>query len=100
MKTQKEINVEIEALKTVRPKVQSCSMFGDDNLAAVDAQIGVLENGWDDDDIYDRHDHADSSEHVLDAALEARQWVDGTSESDSLATDWPLKEEDSDEKKG
>ena len=75
MKTQEQITKEIEALKTVRPNVRPYSMFNDDNLAAVDAQIQVLENDMDDNEIYDRYDHVSSSEYILDAALTARQWV-------------------------
>lgn len=93
MKIQKEIDVEIEALKTVRSKVRPRSMFGDDNLGAVDAQIKVLEENLDNDDVYSKFDVASSSEYILDAALEASRWINGESESDSLATEWPLKEE-------
>lgn len=92
MKTQKEIKKEIEALKAVRPKVRPRSMFGDDNLASLDAQINVLENDLDNNDIYNKYDHADASEYVLEGAIYARQWIDGESESDSLAEDMPLKE--------
>lgn len=95
MKTQEEIKGEIEALKTVRPKVKPHSMFGDDNLAMLDAQVDVLENDLDDDDIYERYDHADASEYVLEGALEANNWRDSNSESNSLAEDMPLKEGDS-----
>jgi len=93
MKTKKQIKKEIEALKTVRPKVRLHSMFGDDNLAALDAQIEVLENNWDGNDIYDKYDHADFSEYILESALDARQWIDDLlTEVDSLAEDWPLEE--------
>lgn len=97
MKTQEEIKKEIEALKTIRPKVRPHSMFGDDNLAMLDAQVDVLENDLDNDDIYDRYDHAGASEYILEGALYARQWIDGEAECDSLAKDMPLKEGDSDD---
>ena len=95
MKTQEEIQKEIEALKAVRPKVRPRSMFGDDNLASLDAQIEVLENDMDDDDIYDKYDHADASEYVLEAALYARQWIDGDVGEDDggLAEQCPLNEQ-------
>jgi hypothetical protein len=96
MKTPEQITKEIEALKTVRPNVRSKSMFGDDNLSSVDAQIGVLENDWDDDDIYGRYDHVGSSEYILESALAARQWIDDEEDDDceGLACEWPLKGDD------
>ena len=95
-KTQEEIKKEIEALKTVRPKVKPYSFFGDDNLAQLDAQIEVLEQDLDSDDISDRYDHAGISEEIVSAAFDARNWRDGESDVDSLAADWPLKEGESD----
>ena len=94
MKTKEQITKEIEALKTVRPKVRPTSMFGDDNLGGVDAQISVLEQDFDDDEIYDVYDRTSSSEYILDAALVARQWMDGEEDPDceGLACEWPLKE--------
>ena len=92
MKTNEEIKKEVEALKAIRPKVKPYSIFGDDNLANLDAQVNVLENNLDPDDIYEQYDHADASEYVLEGALEADNWRSGDSESDSLAEDMPLKE--------
>lgn len=94
MKTKEQIKKEIEVLKTVRLNVRPTSMFGDDNLGSVDAQIMVLENNWDNNEIYDRYDHASSSEYILEAALAARQWIDGEEDPDceGLACEWPLKE--------
>ena len=99
MKTQEEIKKEIKALKAIRPKVRPYSAFGDDNLAALDAQVNVLENSMEDDDIYDMYDHADVLEYVLEVAIEAGCWLNGNSESGSLATDWPLKEGELDDNK-
>lgn len=99
MKTDKQIQNEIKALKEIRPKVRPYSMFGDDNLAALDAQIKVLENDWDNNDIYNEYDHIDSSEYILDAAIAAREWINDEEDSDceSLACEWPLKESEDDE---
>ena len=98
MKTKEQITKEIEALKTVRPNVRPTSMFGDDNLGSVDAQIEVLESDYDNNQIYDRYDHANSSEYILDAALAARQWIDDEEDGDceGLACEWPLKEKSDD----
>jgi len=94
MKTQEQIKKEIEALKTVRPNVRPYSMFGDDNLGSVDAQINVLENNLDNDEIYGQYDHVESPEYILDAALAARGWMDDKEDDDceGLACEWPLKE--------
>lgn len=92
MKTKEQITKEIEALKTVRPNVRPRSAFGDDNLAQLDAQITVLENNWDNNEIYDEYDHAGLSEEILSSALYARQWIDGENDDD-LAEGWPLKKE-------
>ena len=93
MKTKEQITKEIKALKTVRPNVHPTSMFGDDNLGSVDAQIAVLENDMDNDDIYDRYDRTSSSEYILESALAARQWIDDEEDPDceGLACEWPLK---------
>ncbi len=94
MKTKEQITKEIEALKTVRPKVRPMSMFGDDNLGGVDVQVEVLVTGMDDEYIYDRYDRTSFSEYILDAALQARRWIDDEEDDDceGLACGWPLKE--------
>ena len=94
MKTQEQITKEIEALKAVRPNVRPTSMFGDDNLGGIDAQIVVLENNWDNNEIYDEYDRAGLSEEILSSALYARQWIDDEEDPDceGLACEWPLKE--------
>ena len=94
MKTQDEIEKQITALKEVRPKVRPYSYFGDDNLAALDAQIKVLEEDLDDDEIYDEWPGEESEINIRGAADKARNWIDGGSESDDLATDWPLVEKE------
>ena len=92
MKTSEEIKKEIEALKAVRPKVREFRVFGDNNLDDLDAQLDVLENCLDSEEIYEKYDHSGASESVLEGALEAWNWVCGDSGSDSLAEDMPLKE--------
>lgn len=94
MKTQEQIKKEIEALKTVRPNVRPKSMFEDDNISSVNAQIMVLESDMDNGGIYNMFDHAGSSEYILESALAARQWIDDEEDPDDggLAEGWPLKE--------
>ena len=94
MKTKEQITKEIEALKTVRPNVRPTSMFGDDNLGSIDAQIMVLKDNMDNDDINDKFDRIGSSEYILEAALLACDWLDDNEDDDceGLACEWPLKE--------
>jgi len=95
MKTQKEIQSEIKALKSIRSKVRSRSVcvFDADNLAQLDAQVAVLENNLDDDEIYDRYDHSGMDEEVLMAAQDARQWIEGESDIEKLSEGWPMNNE-------
>jgi len=90
MKTKKEIQTEIKALKAVRPKVRPYSAFGDNNLEQLDAQVDVLENNLDNNEIYNKYDRSQYSEETVSAALDARQWIDGESEVESLAEGYPL----------
>jgi len=91
MKTPEQITKEIEALKTVKPNVRPTSIFGDNNLGALDAQIEVLEGDMDSDDIYDKYDRTQYSEYILEAAEAARQWIDDKEDPDceGLACEWP-----------
>lgn len=81
--TQKQIEVEIKNLQEIAPKVRRHSAFGDDNRAAVEAQIEVLKERMDEDAIYDRADENKAAEEELwaesvkESALEARRWLDG-----------------------
>ena len=96
MKTQEEIKKEIEALKAVRPKVRPHSIFGDDNLVQLDAQVEVLEGDLSNGDIYNKYDHAGADENALEAALYARQWIEDDIDPDDggLAEQCPLRQEE------
>ena len=94
MKSKEQITKEIEALKTVRPNVRPTSMFGDDNLAQLDAQIQVLEEDMDEDDIWDEWPEEERDQHVRESAHHAVDWVNDEEDPDDkgLAEGWPLKE--------
>lgn len=82
----KAMDAEVALLKKMKPDVRHYTGFGDDNHAAIEAQILVIERGMDNDEIYDRWpDERDESERSC--ALEAREWLDGN------ATDGPPSEE-------
>jgi hypothetical protein len=93
---QQRITEEIAALAALKPKVRRQSQFGDDHHAAIDAQIRVLQDGLSEDEIYDEFTDPDDEEagrNVLDAALDARFWLDGDwdegdHEGDSPVADW------------
>jgi len=93
MKTQEQIAKEIEALNAVRPNVRPTTFFGDDNLAALDAQIQVLEKDMDEDDVWDEWPEGEQDQHIRESARHAVDWVNDEEDSDSngLAADWPLK---------
>ena len=70
--SQAEIDAEIAALYDLKDRIPPRTMFGDDNLASIDAQIQVLEADLDEDEIYDWWE---DEEHTLDSALAAYRWM-------------------------
>lgn len=88
MKTKEEIQKEVGKLKELLPNIRATSAFGTDNKAQLAAQIGVLEGNLSNNDICDRYDHSGIDEETHSAALEARQWLDGEYEEDTLSEDW------------
>ena len=98
--TKKEIEEEIKKLKELAPVIRQTSLVGTNNKAQIlvstnnraqiEAQIKVLENLWDNDEIYDHYDHAGIEEEILDAAIGTRQWLDGEHDVDTLSEDWEV----------
>jgi hypothetical protein len=92
--TAEEIKVEIEKLREMKPKLPRTTKFGDDNHAAIDAEIEVLENDLDEDEIYSKgpededHDDSEWSQHQMEAALYTRQWMEGEAEDGSPSEGW------------
>lgn len=70
--TPKAIAAEVATLKAMKPKVKRYTFFGDDNHAAIDAQIQVLEQNLSDDEIGRRF-----SGEVQSEAFNARNWLEG-----------------------
>lgn len=88
MRARKEIVAETKLLSEMRDKVRPYSIFGDDNRAAIDAQIQVFETDLDEDEIYQLEDEEEFTSYQKDAALDALQWSNGDSDdkpSDSWA---------------
>lgn len=73
-KTQHEIDSEIKRLRKLRKSIPQFSAFNDDNHAAIDAQITVLQRtDIDEDDIYSEFDTHMEQSH----ALEVLDWKRG-----------------------
>jgi hypothetical protein len=89
MRTVEEIGKAIKKLKELETTVIPRSTFGDDNVAAVQAQRKVLEQNLDEDDIDATWPEEDDS-YVRDEAMDALRWLDGEI-SDEDAFDWPVK---------
>jgi hypothetical protein len=86
--TKKQIKQEVAKLKDLAPNIRQHSAFGDDNRAQIEAQIDVLEHDLYNDDIFETYDHSGVGEEILDAALSARDWLDGYGETKTLSEDW------------
>ena len=90
MKTKDEIKSEIAKLREIKPKVIRKSRFGDDNWKALEAQIRVLEEGLNEEQIWSVWPDDKEDGYARDSALEAMEWMNGESEIDSLLEDWKL----------
>ncbi len=87
--TQNEITREIEILREQVKTVRKFSSFGGDNRKDIEAQIKVLEEEYDDDDI---DDFIEDAQH--DAARDALNWREGD-EDLSCSESWaPLCRKD------
>jgi hypothetical protein len=82
--TDDEINAEIAALTELKAVVPEHNRFRDSNHDAIDAQIKVLKNRYDDDDVYtdwgeneNLEEDEDFCESVFHSALEACMWLHG-----------------------
>lgn len=97
-KTAEEIGAELAKLRELAPKVKPHSVFGDDNLAAIEAVIEVLEEVLDSDEVHERWGEEaflapeEFEQSVLDAAVRAVDWMEGRLADDEEAPSegWPL----------
>lgn len=80
------IEQEIEALVKMKPTVLRRSGFGDDHHAAIEAQIEVLRERMDQDDVDDNY--ADAEDNVRSSVQDAFAWLQGEHESEALTDDW------------
>ena len=90
MRSSEEINKEVDALEALLPKVKPKSVFGDDNLAAIRAQIRVLREGMNEDGIYGEWD---DDRYILENAVFASDWAT-EDEDQSPSKEWSALVED------
>lgn len=89
--TDADIRAEVDWLTANKTRIRKINGFGDDNHAGIDAQIDVLKNRLDNDDIYDTYGDEDSddySESILSHALDALAWLEGDSGSEKPSDGW------------
>lgn len=74
-----EIAAQITGLERIRDsgQVPEFSVFGDDNAAAIDAQIMVLRDGHDAEKACGLCAEDAEDEYVLGCAQQAKDWLDG-----------------------
>ena len=92
-KTEDQINAEVAALKALKPTIRERTAFGDDNHAAIEAQISVLRERMGSDEVYDAYgdeEADDFDQHTVDAALSAHDWMTGAlaADEDAPAASW------------
>lgn len=89
-KTDAQIAAEIEALGALKPRVPAFSSFGDNNWAAIDAQIAVLTERLTQDQVRARHPEDGGDKLFL--ALIAADWMHGDlvgADDTPPSQDWP-----------
>ena len=89
-RTPKQIEAEIAKLKQLRPLIPSRTFFGDSNLEKINAEIEVLEEDMEENEIYDKfedRENPDSSCDLVSAAHYAWQWLRGE-EKESMSSQW------------
>lgn len=76
----REVAEEVQKLRELRPKVERFQSSGEDAWLVIDAQIDVLENTLDQNEILGMYGDTTSEEfdeHELNGALNACKWVEG-----------------------
>ena len=73
-RTRIEIEEELNALKEVRSKVPTQTAFGDNNQEAIDAQIRVVTEQMDFEEVIDQFEV--DGDYILSNALDAVRWLE------------------------
>lgn len=88
MRTQKEIQAEIKKLEEMEPRVRRFTAFGDDNHAAIDAQLEVLKGDVEGEEFEDKIESGEWTEHDRDNAQQALDWLEERPEQHAPSEDW------------
>jgi len=87
MRTKEEKDQMVEAIKRQKADLPEFSMFGDANWEQADAQIRVIQEDLNEDEIRDEWDDTEDDEDdngVVSAALDAESWMLGDMDSEDL----------------
>jgi hypothetical protein len=89
--TNEERAAMVEVLTKIKPTVRHFTAFGEDHHAAIEAQCDVIERLMSDDAIFTKYSPDEAwgqsrPQNVMDAALDARRWLDG--QEVHLLDDW------------
>jgi hypothetical protein len=84
--TDDEVEKEIEGLRKIKPKLPAQNYFNENIHDAVDAQIAVLEERMEEDDVDENY--GDDADNVRSSAQDACAWLNGEHETDSLVAEW------------
>ena len=98
-KTEDQINTEIAALVALKPKVRERTAFGDDNHAAIDAQLSVLRERMSSDEVYYAYGDEDADDGEQGDGAErdlrlARYWYNIAARNGDPAAPGKVKELD------
>lgn len=80
MRTQEEINRQIEGLKKMKENLPETNFFGDNNWEVIDAQIDILQGG-------DYEDYQEADYAIEAAAYDATGWLEGDIDEDLFETE-------------
>lgn len=85
-RTDAEVLAAINRLEAITRKrsFRKVTHFGDDNVSAIEAQIEVLQERLTEDDVMDREDREDFTEHQASSARDAANWLAGDDDSDPI----------------
>ena len=94
--TSERVAEEVDRLKAIRPSVPQYSAFGEDNLAAIDVQISMLQGDVTLRELFRRGDdsslYAGPTQYTLDQAQLVHDWMSGQlcSQESSPAEGWEV----------
>jgi len=84
--TQRQIDAEVKLLESYRTKIPSGTLT--DNLAALEAQITVLQNKLSHDAIFDRWPDDERDCEIRCNAMDAYDWMHGENDKDNPSKEW------------